>query len=108
MFPGASSTGFYHAPISKGLLALTGTASLINILFSSSTKNFLPNFTWSQLIRNTKEIWIKKICAVGLQLTAVSALKHFGHPVGIPPPGPYLLIFIFIYLFIFNLTTITK
>lgn len=134
MFPGASSTGFYHAPISKGLLALTGTASLINILFSSSTKNFLPNFTWSQLIRNTK-LWqilsstfyysttrnlicgsfllytfriferrygSKKyasylfgttVIAVGLQLTAVSALKHFGYQVGIPPPGPFGVVF---------------
>lgn len=56
MFPGASSTGFYHAPLSKGLLVLTGTASLFNILFTSSTRNLLPNTPWIQIVRSSK-LW---------------------------------------------------
>ncbi|XP_068685422.1 ubiquitin-associated domain-containing protein 2-like [Montipora capricornis] len=128
MFPGASSTGFYHAPLSKGLLVLTGTASLINILFSSSTRTLLPNVTWIQIIRNSKlwqilsssfyysttrnlicgsllfytfriferrfgskkyasYIFSTTVIAIGLQLTAVSAIRHLGHEVGLPPPG---------------------
>lgn len=56
MFPGTSSTGFYHAPLSKGLLVLTGTASIFNILFASSNKHFLPNNPWIQIARNSK-LW---------------------------------------------------
>lgn len=43
-----------HAPLSKGLLVLTGTASFFNILFASSTKHFLPNNPWIQIACNSK------------------------------------------------------
>lgn len=128
MFPGASSTGFYHAPLSKGLLVLTGTASLFNILLSSSTRHFFPNTQWIQVVRNSKfwqvlsssfyysstrnlicgsfllytfriferrfgsrkyasYIFGTTVIAIGLQLTTIAALKHFGHEVVLPPPG---------------------
>jgi len=134
MFPGASSTGFYHAPLSKGLLVLTGTASLINILFASSTRNFLPNTPWIQIVRNSKlwqilsssvhfsstrnlicgsfllytfriferrfgskkyasYIFSTTVIAIGLQLTTISALKYFGHDVGLPPPGLFGMVY---------------
>lgn len=34
--------------------------------------------------------------AIGLQLTTISALKHLGHEVGLPPPGLYLLNFVIV------------
>lgn len=43
-----------HAPLSKGLLVLTGTASFFNILFASSTKHFLPNNPWIQIAHSSK------------------------------------------------------
>ena len=46
-----------HAPLSKGLLVLTGTASLFNILLSSSTRHFFPNIQWIQVVRNSKVMW---------------------------------------------------
>ena len=46
-----------HAPLSKGLLVLTGTASLFNILLSSSTRHFFPNTQWIQVVRNSKVMW---------------------------------------------------
>lgn len=134
MFPGASSTGFYHAPLSKGLLVLTGTASLFNILFASSTRNLLSSTPWIQIVRNSKlwqilsssfyysttrnlicgsfllytfriferrfgskkyasYIFSTTVIAIGLQLTTISALKHFGHEVGLPPSGLFGMVY---------------
>ncbi|KAL9965898.1 hypothetical protein ACROYT_G029756 [Oculina patagonica] len=134
MFPGTSSTGFYHAPLSKGLLVLTGTASFFNILLASSTKHFLPNNPWIQIARNSKlwqvlsstlyysstrnlicgsfllysfriferrfgskkyasYIFSTTVIAIGLQLTTISVLKHFGHEVGLPPPGLFGMLY---------------
>ncbi|KAJ7378214.1 Ubiquitin-associated domain-containing protein 2 [Desmophyllum pertusum] len=135
MFPGASSTGFYHAPLSKGLLVLTGTASFFNILFASSARHFLPGNPLLQIVRNSKlwqvlssslyysstrnlicgsfllysfriferrfgskryasYIFSTTVIAIGLQLTTIAILKHFGYEVGLPPPGLYLFNFV--------------
>lgn len=134
MYPGASSTGFYHAPFSKGLLVLTGTASFFNILFASSTRHLLPNNPWIQFVHNSKlwqvfsstlyyssarnlicgsfllysfriferrfgskryasYIFCTTVIAIGLQLTSIAVLKHFGHEVGLPPPGLFGVLF---------------
>lgn len=134
MFPGASSTGFYHAPFSKGFLVLTGTASFINILFASSTRRLFPSNPWIQIVHNSKlwqvlsssfyyssarnlicgsfllysfriferrfgskryasYIFCTSVIAIGLQLTSVAVLKHFGHEVGLPPPGLFGVLF---------------
>lgn len=43
-----------HAPFSKGLLVLTGTASFFNILFVSSTRHFFSSNPWIQIVHNSK------------------------------------------------------
>lgn len=134
MFPGASSTGFYHAPFSKGLLVLTGTASFFNILFVSSTRHLFSSNPWIQIVHNSKlwrvltstfyysstrnlicgsfllysfriferrfgskryasYIFCTSVIAIGLQLTSIAVLKHFGHEVGLPPAGLFGVLF---------------
>ena len=43
-----------HAPFSKGLLVLTGTASFFNILFASSTRHLFSSNPWIQIVHNSK------------------------------------------------------
>lgn len=52
-----------HAPVTKGLLLLNGSASLLNILLaSSSIKRLIPSYEWIEVIHHLK----------------VSLLTHYG------------------------------
>ena len=66
---------------------LTGNFSLVVeffLVYSQVTYYFLSLQSY---------IFCTSVIAIGLQLTSIAVLKHFGHEVGLPPAGLYLFVF---------------
>ena len=66
---------------------ITGNLSLVVEFFSCVKSSYLLFLSLQSYIFCTSVI------AIGLQLTSIAVLKHFGHEVGLPPAGLYLFVF---------------